>query len=119
MNSAVTGTFSALIPPGIRANLKWRLAVSISIMGLLVYALWSLGLLGLSGFARADDVKQLQQRVDISAQLNLATEIRVQVRARCAVTDSATKESITRYIDDLQRQYKQIAGDRYPEAPCQ
>lgn len=92
--------------------------MSLSLAGIMVYIIWSLGLLGFSGFARADDVKQLQQRVDISAQLNLATEIRLQVKARCAVADQATKESITRYIDDLQRQYKQIAGDRYPEASC-
>lgn len=116
--NAVSETFKQLIPPGIKPHLKWRLAVSLSLAGILIYAIWSLGLLGVPGFARADDVNQLQRRVDISAQLTLAAEIRVQVRARCTVADQTTKEAITRYIDDLQRQYKAIAGDRYPEGSC-
>lgn len=108
----------SLIPPGIRPHLKWRIVVSLSICGLILYVLWTLGMLGVPGFARAADVDQLQKRVDISAQLNLATEIRIQVRTRCQVPDQASKDSITRYIDDLQRQYKEITGDRYPEASC-
>jgi len=119
MNSSVTGTFSALIPPGIRPHLKWRLVVSLSICGMLLYVIWSLGLLGVPGLARASDVEKLQKRVDISAQLSLAAEIRAQVHARCVVTDQSTKEAITRYIDDLQRQYREITGDRYPEGQCQ
>lgn len=118
MNDAITGKFSALVPPGIKPHLKWRLVVSGSIMGILLFICWAMGWLGVPGLARAADVEQLQKRVNISAQLNLATEIRLQVRARCMVPDQVTKDSITRYIDDLQRQYKEIAGDRYPEAPC-
>lgn len=92
--------------------------MSLTLSSLVVYAMWSLGLVGDSGFATSSDVRQLKQRVDISAQLSLAAEIRVQVRARCAVADQSMKEAITHYIDDLQRQYKEIAGDRYPEPGC-
>lgn len=66
-------------------------------------------------FATNNDVRLLQARIDLSAQLQLAAEIRLQSLVRCTSPD---KEAITRTIDKLQVEYKAITGDRYPEGSC-
>lgn len=68
-----------------------------------------------TGYVRADDFKELKARVDLSAQLQLAAEIRAQSAICRAIPD---KEPIRRVIEQLQLQYRQITGERYPENPC-
>lgn len=112
-----TETIKALIPPGIRPHLRWRIAVSLSIAGIFLYILWSLGALGMPGLALASDVNDLKRTADLSARLQLANEIRIQARARCSVTDAA-RDGIERYIESLQAEYERITGARYPEPRC-
>lgn len=96
-------------------RIGWVLVVSTHIA-------WACGWLvtfGLIGFARAADVEQLQRTVEISARIQLAQEIRLQVRARCTLTDQQMRDSVQRAIDNLQNEYARItAGQRYPEPSC-
>lgn len=118
----VTGAFSALVA-GFRLSRKdqalilrvlWVLTVSIHI----AWACGWLTAIGLVGFARADDVSQVQKTVNASARVTLSQEIRAQIRVRCVSTDQNVVDSLTRYIDSLQVEYERIAGQRYPEAEC-
>lgn len=118
----VTGAFSA-ISAGFSLDRKqqalflrilWVLVVSIHI----AWACGWLSMLGLVGFARANEVSQIQQTVNASARVTLSQEIRAQVRVRCSTSDQAIADSLTRYIDGLQTEYERIAGQRYPELPC-
>lgn len=56
-------SLKALIPPGIKPSLRWSLAVSGWLLMLTGFAVWSLGLFGLPGFAFQEDQGQLRQRV--------------------------------------------------------
>ena len=119
----VTGAFSALAV-GFRLSRKdqalllrvlWVLLVSAHI----AWACGWLSVLGLSGFAKAENVDKLQQTVASSARVTLSQEIRAQARVRCQSTDPAVRDSITRYIDSLQTEYERVAGQRYPEPQCE
>lgn len=118
----VTGAFSAL-SAGFGLNRRqqtlvlrvlWVLTVSLHI----AWACGWLTAIGLVGFARANEVSQIQQTVNASARVTLSQEIRAQIRTRCSTTDQAIIDSLTRYIDSLQTEYERIAGGRYPELPC-
>lgn len=118
----VTGVFSALAA-GFRLSRKdqalllrvlWVLSVSIHI----AWACGWLTALGLIGFARADDVHNIQKTIDATARVTLSQEIRAQISLRCRVPDQSVKDSITRYVDSLQDDYERITGHRYPEAQC-
>lgn len=118
----VSGVFSALAL-GFQLNrrqqaLLLRVGWVIIVTTHIAWACGWLGVLGLIGFARADELSKLQQTVAASARVTLSQEIRAQNRVRCASTDQAVKDSITRYIDSLQTEYEKIAGQRYPEPPC-
>jgi hypothetical protein len=98
--------------------------VAVTLTG--AYMLGAFSLIGLSGpFVFASDYKQLESKVaqierttSASAKVTLAQEIRIQVRAKCLVTDTDVRESIQRVIDQLQDDYAQLAGQRYPEGAC-
>ena len=118
----VTGAFSAL-SAGFGLNRRqqalvlrilWVITVSIHI----AWACGWLSAIGLIGFARANEVSQIQQTVNASARVTLSQEIRAQIRVRCSTTDQPIIDSLTRYIDGLQLEYERIAGQRYPEIPC-
>jgi hypothetical protein len=118
----VTGVFSALVA-GFRLSQKdqalilrvlWVLFVSMHI----AWACGWLTAIGLVGFARADEMDQLQQTLRASARVTLSQEIRAQSRVRCATTDQNVFDSLTRYIDSLQGEYGRIAGQRFPEPDC-
>jgi hypothetical protein len=118
----VTGVFSA-ISTGFALDRKQQ-ALLLRVLWVLVVSLhiaWACGWLtavGLVGFARANEVSQIQQTVNASARVTLSQEIRAQIRARCSTTDQNISDSLTRYIDSLQFEYERIAGQRYPELPC-
>lgn len=59
MNEAL----KALIPPGLKPNMRWALAVSGWLLVLTGFAAWSLGWFGLPGFAYADNQHVISQRV--------------------------------------------------------
>ena len=75
-----------------------------------------LGFLGASGFASAQDLNGLSHTVNVSAQINLARELRDQISLRCRVTDPATRAALDRYIEYLQLEYVNLTRQRYPEA---
>lgn len=66
-------------------------------------------------YVKAGDFSELKSRVDLSAQLQLAAEIRAQTGLCQAIQD---KEAIRRIIEQLQSQYRAIAGERYPVQVC-
>jgi len=119
----VTGAFSALSAgfgldrkrQALVLRILWVLAVS----GHIAWACGWLSMVGLGGFAKADDMSRLQQTVDASARVTISQEIRAQSRVRCASADQAVRDSLTRYIDSLQISYERVAGQRYPELPCE
>jgi hypothetical protein len=74
--------------------------------------------IGLTGFAKAEEVRDLRQTLEASARVTLGREIREQAAIRCKATDPAIRDSLTRYIDALQGEYERIAKQRYPEPPC-
>lgn len=119
----VTGAFSALAAgfglnrrqQSLVIRIAWVVAVSTHI----AWACGFLAFVGLSGFAKADDVQKLQQTLAASARVTLSQEIRVQARVRCTTTDQAVVDSLTRYIDRLQSEYERVAGQRFPEPPCE
>lgn len=119
----VTGAFSALSAgfnltrsqQALVLRILWVLTVSIHI----AWACGWLSAIGLIGFARANEVSQIQQTVNASARVTLSQEIRMQARVRCAATDPAVRDSLTRYIDSLQVEYERVAGQRFPEPPCE
>ena len=119
----VTGAFSALSAgfgldrrqQALVLRILWVLIVSIHI----AWACGWLSALGLVGFARANEVSQIQQTVNASARVTLSQEIRAQARVRCVSTDQAVRDSLTRYIDSLQAEYERVAGQRFPEPNCE
>lgn len=119
----VTGAFSALAA-GFQLTKRQQALILRVLWVLLVSAhiAWACGwltLIGLAGFAKAEEVSRLQQTVSASARVTLSQEIRSQARVRCAATDQAVKDSLTRYIDSLQSEYERVAGQRFPEPPCE
>lgn len=119
----VTGVFSALVA-GFQLNRRQQ-ALLIRIFWVILvsaHIAWACGwltMIGLVGFARADELKELRQTVQASARVTLSQEIRAQARVRCLSSDSMVRDSITRYIDSLQNEYERIAGGRFPEPPCE
>lgn len=120
----VTGAFSALTT-GFGLNRRQQ-ALLIRVLWVLfvsAHIAWICGFLVFLGlpspFARADELKELRQTVQASARVTLSQEIRVQARVRCHSTDPQVRDSITRYIDGLQVEYERIAGQRFPEPPCE
>lgn len=119
----VTGAFSAISAgfgldrkkQALLIRLLWVIAVS----GHIAWACGWLVTLGLVGFARADELKELRQTVQASARVTLSQEIRAQARIRCLSSDVQIRDSITRYIDSLQVEYERIAGQRFPEPSCE
>lgn len=119
----VTGAFSAL-SAGFRLSRKDQALLLRVLWVLLVSAhiAWACGwltMIGLTGFAKAESVQELQRTVSSSARVTLSQEIRAQARVRCQSTDAAVRDSITRYIDSLQSEYERVAGQRFPEPPCE
>ena len=86
------------------------------------HILWVCGALAFFGFsspfAKAGDFEQLQKTVNLTAELQLASEIRDQTMAMCRTNDSSIKESLSRYIESLQQKYTSITGHRYPDGSC-
>lgn len=77
-----------------------------------------LAMLGLAGFVKADDFRELQQTTITSARVTISKEIREQAVIRCRVTDPVVAESITRYIEGLQSEYERITKTRVAEPAC-
>lgn len=118
----VTGTFSALaLGFGLNRRQQALILRILWVLGVSLHIAWACGwlaVIGLVGFARADDVHSLQQTVNASARVTLAQEIRAQSHIRCQVSDQAVRDALTRYIDTLQYDYERISGQRLTEPLC-
>lgn len=87
-----------------------------------IHILWVCGLTAAIGFAspfaKASDLESVKQAVNISAKITLSRELRDQIHVMCSTKDSQARSSLAQYIEELQSQYQQITGQRYPEPPC-
>ena len=101
----------------------WVSAVTASLW----YFRFGFAFLGLaSPFALAADQQALNERMarlerntTIATRITLAQEIRVQVRAWCAMTDPTVRDAIRRVIDQRQDEYAELSGgQRVPEPGC-
>ena len=100
----------ALVPPGIDANLAWRLVVSGSIFSLTVvvavHVLWACGFLGNEGFARADEVADTKRLILEEKLDRIYTVICLNEQVDPAIAERAR---------NLQRQYREVNDDEpYP-----
>lgn len=101
-----------------RGTLLWRVLVTASIAGLGCYAAWSFGLLGFlgSGFARADDVKELKGQVaDVRAAL-IAEKIDAVATSLCM---EKFDRNLMDYRDSLQREFHNVTGHDHESPPCE
>lgn len=99
------------------AHWRWRVAGTLAALGLCVVISYTP-----FGFARAadlaavqNDMRQLKHRVDVSARIALAQELRLYQRELCVATN---KEAIYNIIERLQLEYSAITGTRYPLQGC-
>lgn len=89
-----------------------------------------LGFIGLYGFARADDLKRVEQtsiaaqkmtedKVNTILRLQLSERIRNLVYERCLIVGGEAKSRKTSEIDAWQLEYERVSGGfRYPEPSC-
>lgn len=70
-------------------------------------------------FARASDLKKLQTQVERVLILQLAESIRSLQIQVCLTPDGQTKRVLRRTLDDVQQDYTELTGERYPVQPCQ
>lgn len=106
----------ALVPPGISKSLKWRLAVSLSIAGILVWIAWAMGLLfGLPGLAKADDVRDVKKQLaEVRASL-IAKDIDGVSTSLCM---DRFDVNLLAYRDRLQQDYRTVTGHEHEPPPC-
>lgn len=106
----------ALIPPGISKSLKWRLAVSLSIAGIIVWIAWAMGLLfGLPGLAKADDVRDVKKQLaEVRASL-IAKDIDGVSTSLCM---DRFDVNLLAYRDRLQQDYRTVTGHEHEPPPC-
>ncbi|MGH7743931.1 MAG: hypothetical protein ACREQ5_03810 [Candidatus Dormibacteria bacterium] len=88
------------------------------------HILWVCGWLAFIGlaspFAKAEDFARLAKNVQISATINLSRELRDEYGVYCEskTRDPAAAAAVLKYIEQLQVEYQQIIGTRYPEPQC-
>lgn len=106
----------ALVPPGISKSLRWRIAVSLSIAGILIWIAWAMGMLfGLPGLAKADDVKDVKiQLANVQASL-IAKDIDGVSTSLCM---NNYDPNLLAYRNVLQSQYRAVTGHEHEPPPC-
>lgn len=116
----------ALIPSGIDPQLRWRLAVSLTLVSVLVWIAWAMGAfagVGFPGLARAADVEGLKQ--DVQGVKAEARDIRAQQIAERIDAVSATlcmesyDAQLIDYRRELQRQHREVTGHEHTSPPCE
>lgn len=118
----------ALVPPGINKVLQWRLAVSLSIGGLIVFAIWAVGGFGFAGFeglARAGEIDKLGNRM-AKIESNQQTGLRITLASEiCRIHWLRMEASgemwveLNKSFDARQEEYAGInGGHRYLVAEC-
>lgn len=131
-----------LFPPDVPRLVRWRLMVSFVCALMLGHLMLACGFVpGFDGFAMADEVddKIDQAMAPVRAQLGqitsqiaaqddtitairldqIAARLRELQQQRCAATDHDVIEAIDFDIESRQREYRALAGERYPLPPCE
>lgn len=86
----------------------------IAVVALLAFAVYAQ-----SGHARASEVSKLREQVDRVLVLQLGESIRSLSRQICELPEGSTKRDLVRTRDDLQEDYRELTGARYPVQSCQ
>lgn len=112
---ALSDPLKQLIPPDQddhKGQSRWRWYIFIAVLLLLVHAGASSGLLpgGFGEHAPAADLK-------IVLELQIAETIRELQKEKCEMPPER-RGRMERVIDDYQRRYKEITGQRYPVQRC-
>jgi len=107
----------ALIPPGLSAELKWRLAMSLSVAGIILWVVWAMGFLfGVPGLARAGDVSDVKsQLAEVRASL-IAKDIDNVSTSLCM---DKYDSNLINYRNALQKTYKDLTGQYHESPPCE
>ena len=71
---------------------------------------------GAATFARADEVKTVEKKVDRVLELTLSGTLRSLQFEWCKA--NGNKMILVSTIDDYQREYRSLTGDRYPLPKC-
>ena len=99
--------------------MQWQWRVSFTLAALLIAMVFAYSP---RGFATTDDleafkqtVSLLKERVDVSARIALAQEIRLYQAQACG---TGSKDHVYIAIERLQAEYSRITGARFPEGRC-
>jgi len=133
--SGLVGFLVRLI--GLKRKELIRVTIFLGVLGMLVHVAWICGWLVAWGaevpYARADDLAQTKANVAVlsksvadltsginqSLALNIAGEIRAQVKLRCDPhSQQGVRDLIDASIDQLQARYSALTGHRYHEPGC-
>ena len=83
---------------------------------ILVVLGWVAIVVGAATFARADEVKTVEKKVDRVLELTLSGTLRSLQFEWCKA--NGNKLILASTIDDYQREYRSLTGDRYPLPKC-
>jgi hypothetical protein len=104
----------AIIPPGMSPRLRWSLAISGWLLGLTIFAAWSLGWIGVPGFARAENQGVLEHRVQSVERAITLADKRRERDALTAWSSELGRDvfSLEREIDAMEKAKQQVP-ERY------
>lgn len=111
----------ALIPPGIDPTLGWRLTVSFTMVTVLIWIAWAMGLLagiGLPGFARAEQQNEILEELKSQKIERLEGQILQFQRDLCAQPLGSRPRTF--YLQERNRklnEYQQLTGNMYEGLP--
>ena len=98
-------------------TMPYTMIVVLSLLGFAVYAD--------RNHANAGDIRDLAAQVadntlkaDKILKLQLAESLRTLQEQRCNSEERDTRRALTQTIEDLQEDYKELSGTRYPLKPC-
>lgn len=115
------GWIPEIIDEGKKTNMK-KTSYVIVILMLTVpaFATWAF-----FNFARAGNVEKIEgtvntmlETLNVSASLQIASQIRSQAKRRCETTSPGDRQRLNDDIDKLQAQYKKITKEFYPIPSC-
>lgn len=113
----------ALIPAGISPELKWRLAMSLSVAAIFLWIAWAMGFMfGLPGLAKGEETKNLSAQVgEVRSSIS---EVRASLIAKDIDGVSTTlcmgfNSDLYNYRTALQKQHHDLTGHDHESPPCE
>jgi hypothetical protein len=109
---------NGLTPPGVGPDLRWRLAVTFSIGGIVLWIVWAMNGLAwfVPGLARADEVEKLSQQVGEVRAALIADKIDAISTQLCMERFDA---QLIAYRRELQEQYHGVKRRYHESPPCE